>query len=95
MKEENILYWGNRGGMMEFCCPHFAFLTVNLKAQDLLTIEAEIMYSVSYEITLTIKKIAFILVLGNSQIFYAENSKNFNAENSQLQDPHEHMKALH
>lgn len=42
-------------------------------------------FSVSHEITFTIRKIAFVLVLGSSKNFYAENSA--------VQDPNEHTKA--
>lgn len=58
-------------------------MTVNLKAQDLLTIEAEITYAVFLWNNFYHKKFAFMSVLNNSKNFYKENSKNTGAENHQ------------
>lgn len=42
LKESWMEYWGNKGEMMKFCSLCFTFLSETLKAQDLLTVEAEI-----------------------------------------------------
>lgn len=96
LKKENILYWGNRGGMTEFCL--FLFCIFNSKFESIGFFDYwswNYVFSVFYEIIFIIKKIVFIFVLGNFKNFYVENFKNFNVENLLVLDLYKYIKVLY